>query len=95
MLNIRPSLDVVFQALSLHKNSSNPPNLVPLCATISGADLTPSAVYKKLSAGYSARHSKQDVALTIYSPQAKLSFLFESVAAAQTIGRHSFVGASE
>ncbi|KAL8718854.1 MAG: hypothetical protein Q9225_004062 [Loekoesia sp. 1 TL-2023] len=73
---IQPSLDTVFETLSAYENTANPPNLVPLCATISGADLTPSAAYKKLSVG----------------SRSKLSFLFESVAAAQSIGRHSFIG---
>ncbi|KAL9603169.1 MAG: hypothetical protein Q9219_001372 [cf. Caloplaca sp. 3 TL-2023] len=73
--NVRPSLSIVREVLATYENTTTPPNLVPLCATISGADLTPSAAYKKLT------HSK-------------LSFLFESVAAAQTIGRHSFVGAN-
>lgn len=53
MYNIKPSLDTVIEVLSPHKDSPDPPNRVPLCATISGADLTPSAVYKKLSIGYS------------------------------------------
>ncbi|KAL8893456.1 MAG: hypothetical protein Q9192_005243 [Flavoplaca navasiana] len=76
--NIQPSLEAVQEILSGYQDTAdNAPNLVPLCATISGALLTPSAAYLKLSNG----------------SQSELSFLFESVAAAQTIGRHSFVGA--
>ncbi|KAL8899041.1 MAG: hypothetical protein Q9207_006394 [Kuettlingeria erythrocarpa] len=78
MSTIQPSFGTVREVLGSYQNTSNPPNLVPLCASIQGSRLTPSAVYLKLSAG---------------SPS-KLSFLFESVAAAQTIGRHSFIGAN-
>ncbi|KAL8772448.1 MAG: hypothetical protein Q9209_002399 [Squamulea sp. 1 TL-2023] len=76
--NIEPSFETVQDILLGYQESTNPPNLVPLCATISGALLTPSAAYLKLSNG----------------SRSELSFLFESVAAAETIGRHSFVGAN-
>ncbi|KAL8993572.1 MAG: hypothetical protein Q9169_006240 [Polycauliona sp. 2 TL-2023] len=77
--NIQPSFETVQNILLEYQDSAaNAPNLLPLCATISGALLTPSAAYLKISNG----------------SQSELSFLFESVAAAQTIGRHSFVGAN-
>ncbi|KAL8736472.1 MAG: hypothetical protein Q9166_000264 [cf. Caloplaca sp. 2 TL-2023] len=78
LTNIQPSLETVQKLVSTYQDVKNPPNIVPLCATISGALLTPSAAYLKLSKG----------------SRSELSFLFESVAAAQTIGRHSFVGAN-
>ncbi|KAL8666391.1 MAG: hypothetical protein Q9202_001414 [Teloschistes flavicans] len=76
--NIQPSFDKIQEVLASYQNLANPPNLLPLCACISGALLTPSAAYLKLSKG----------------SRSKLSFLFESVAAAQTIGRYSFVGSN-
>lgn len=52
MQMIKPTLDTVRELLVVYQEAPNPPNLVPLCATIPGADLTPFAAYKKLSAGY-------------------------------------------
>ena len=52
MQNIQPSFETVQEILSGYQDSANPPNLVPLCATISGALLTPSAAYLKISNGY-------------------------------------------
>ncbi|KAI9836131.1 MAG: anthranilate synthase component 1 [Thelocarpon superellum] len=54
------------------------PNLVPLCASIPADLLTPSLAYLKISA----------------KSNSKLSFLFESAATTETIGRYSFVGAN-
>ncbi|KAI4139142.1 MAG: hypothetical protein L6R39_006458, partial [Caloplaca ligustica] len=55
MQMIKPTLDTVRELLVVYQEAPNPPNLVPLCATIPGADLTPFAAYKKLSAGYDPR----------------------------------------
>nr|POE90583.1 anthranilate synthase component 1 [Quercus suber] len=55
----------------------NPPTLIPVCASISSEFLTPSAIYLKIAA----------------NAQSKLSFLFESAATTETIGRYSFIGA--
>ena len=62
----------------LGKFSSNGPNIVPLCASLPADLLTPTLAYLKLSNG----------------SQAEYSFLFESAATTETIGRYSFVGAS-
>ena len=49
-LNIQPSLATVHEVLSAYKDSSNPPNLVPICATIPADILTPALAYLKISA---------------------------------------------
>lgn len=54
----------------------NPPNLIPLTASISSEFLTPAAIYLKVSAASSSPYN----------------FLFESAATTETIGRYSFVG---
>ncbi|KAI6926803.1 anthranilate synthase-like protein component I [Hortaea werneckii] len=74
---VQPSLDQVNQILQHGKALPNPPNLVPLVASISSEFLTPSSIYLKIAA-----HAKSN-----------LSFLFESAATTETIGRYSFVGA--
>ncbi|KAF1350392.1 hypothetical protein EJ07DRAFT_184095 [Lizonia empirigonia] len=56
---------------------ANPPNLVPVFSSISAEFLTPSSIYLKISA----------------KSKSNLSFLFESAATTETIGRYSFVGA--
>jgi len=76
-IGIQPSLDDVRKVLASTSSSPNPPNLVPLCASISSEFLTPSAIYLKISANAKSQHS----------------FLFESAATTETIGRYSFVGA--
>ncbi|EKG21770.1 Anthranilate synthase component I PabB-like protein [Macrophomina phaseolina MS6] len=72
---IEPSLDTVREVLSSYVNTPNPPNLVPVCSSISAEFLTPSSIYLKIA------------------HKSKLSFLFESAATTETIGRYSFVGA--
>ncbi|MCJ1459794.1 hypothetical protein MMC28_010173 [Mycoblastus sanguinarius] len=75
--NIQPSLDTVQEVLGTAKNTPSPPNLVPICATIPADILTPTLAYLKISARFDANNS----------------FLFESAANSETIGRYSFVGA--
>ncbi|KAB2579783.1 Anthranilate synthase component I PabB-like protein [Lasiodiplodia theobromae] len=72
---IEPSLDTVREVLASHANTPNPPNLVPVCSSISAEFLTPTSIYLKIA------------------HKSKLSFLFESAATTETIGRYSFVGA--
>ncbi|KAL9068054.1 MAG: hypothetical protein Q9157_006618 [Trypethelium eluteriae] len=74
---VQPSLETVRQVLSAEINTPNPPNLVPLCTSISAEFLTPSSIYLKVSA----------------KSESKLSFLFESAPTTETIGRYSFIGA--
>ena len=76
-LKVQPSLEDAKIALSSLKASPNPPNLVPMCATIPADTLTPTLAYLKISA----------------KANTKFSFLFESAATTETIGRYSFVGA--
>ncbi|MCJ1367028.1 hypothetical protein MMC16_006160 [Acarospora aff. strigata] len=75
--SIQPSLEAAREILSSTKDSSQAPNLVPLSASIPADLLTPSIAYLKVSA----------------KSKLKLSFLFESAATTETIGRYSFVGA--
>ncbi|KAL1305102.1 hypothetical protein AAFC00_002032 [Neodothiora populina] len=77
-VGIQPSLDDVREMLNQSLKLSHPPNLVPLCASISSEFLTPSSIYLKISANTPSKHS----------------FLFESAATTETIGRYSFVGAN-
>ncbi|KAF2089884.1 anthranilate synthase component I [Saccharata proteae CBS 121410] len=77
-LGIEPSLDTVREVLSSYAETPNPPNLVPICHSISAEFLTPSSIYLKVAA----------------KSKSKLSFLFESAATTETIGRYSFVGAN-
>ncbi|KAL9101861.1 MAG: hypothetical protein Q9163_002928 [Psora crenata] len=74
---VQPSLDTIHQVLKELEGISNPPNLVPICATIPADILTPTLAYLKLSAKRGDEYS----------------FLFESAANSETIGRYSFVGA--
>ncbi|KAL6710704.1 anthranilate synthase component 1 [Coniothyrium glycines] len=76
-LGVQPSLDIVREVLAAAVESPNPPNLVPIFSSIPAEFLTPSSIYLKISAKASS----------------KLSFLFESAATTETIGRYSFVGA--
>ncbi|KAF1948424.1 anthranilate synthase-like protein component I [Byssothecium circinans] len=76
-LGVQPSLDTVREVLAAAIKSPNPPNLVPVFSSISAEFLTPSSIYLKISA----------------KSKSKLSFLFESAATTETIGRYSFVGA--
>ncbi|KAL1589489.1 hypothetical protein WHR41_01808 [Cladosporium halotolerans] len=74
--NIQPSFEDVSKIVDSTRSLPNPPNLVPLCASISSEFLTPSSIYLKVS-----NNSKSDY-----------SFLLESAATTGTIGRYSFVG---
>ncbi|KAF2016919.1 anthranilate synthase-like protein component I [Aaosphaeria arxii CBS 175.79] len=76
-LGVQPSLDIVREVLAASAASPNPPNLVPIFSSISADFLTPSSIYLKVAA----------------KSKSKLSFLFESAATTETIGRYSFVGA--
>ncbi|KAF2141398.1 uncharacterized protein K452DRAFT_288103 [Aplosporella prunicola CBS 121167] len=76
-LGVEPSLDTVREVLSSYVKVPNPPNLVPICSSISAEFLTPASIYLKIAA----------------KSKSKLSFLFESAATTETIGRYSFVGA--
>lgn len=77
-VKVQPSLGEVEEVLSDLRYHPKPPNLVPLCTTIPADTLTPTLAYLKVSA----------------KPDAKFSFLFESAATTETIGRYSFVGAN-
>ena len=77
-IKIQPSLEEVENVISSLKAHPRPPNIVPICTTIPADTLTPILAYLKISA-------KADT---------KFSFLFESAATTETIGRYSFVGAS-
>ena len=63
----------------LNKFPENGPNIVPLCASLPADLLTPTLAYLKISDG----------------GKPGFSFLFESAATTETIGRYSFVGASK
>lgn len=77
-IKIQPSLEEVENIISSLKAHPKAPNIVPICTTIPADTLTPILAYLKISA-------KADT---------KFSFLFESAATTETIGRYSFVGAS-
>lgn len=49
---IQPSLAIVRDILSEAASLSTPPNLLPLCTTISAEFLTPSSIYLKLKGQY-------------------------------------------
>jgi anthranilate synthase component I len=51
-VSIQPPLAVVHDVLSAAAGQDNPPNLVPLSATLSSEFLTPSSIYLKLAAQY-------------------------------------------
>lgn len=75
---VQPSLERVHEILT-HASSTcgaRQPTLVPVCASLSAEFLTPSSIYLRLAAG----------------ARSGLSFLFESAATTETIGRFSFVG---
>ncbi|KAE9973245.1 anthranilate synthase component 1 [Venturia inaequalis] len=74
---VQPSLDAIREVLTKAKTLPNPPNLVPICTSLSSEFLTPSSIYLKVAA----------------QTKSKLSFLFESAATTETIGRFSFIGA--
>ncbi|KAI4944747.1 anthranilate synthase component 1 [Alternaria rosae] len=76
-LGVQPSLDTIREVLAAAVKSPNPPNLVPVFSSIPAEFLTPSSIYLKISAKSTSR----------------LSFLFESAATTETIGRYSFIGA--
>ncbi|KAF2866177.1 anthranilate synthase-like protein component I [Massariosphaeria phaeospora] len=76
-LGVQPSLDTVRELLAAALKLPNPPNLVPIFSSIPAEFLTPSSIYLKISA----------------KAKSRLSFLFESAATTETIGRYSFVGA--
>ncbi|KAK4547824.1 hypothetical protein LTR36_010543 [Oleoguttula mirabilis] len=77
-ITVQPSYEDVQTIVAAGKKLANAPNLIPLCASISSEFLTPSSIYLKIAA----------------NANAKLSFLFESAATTETIGRYSFIGAS-
>lgn len=49
-ISIQPSLDEIRNLLEQSKSLPEPPNLIPLCASISSEFLTPSAIYLKIAA---------------------------------------------
>ncbi|KAF2228182.1 anthranilate synthase-like protein component I [Elsinoe ampelina] len=77
-VKVLPSIQDVQEIFESGKALQNPPNLIPLCASFPSEFLTPSAIYLKVSAASKSDHS----------------FLFESAATTETIGRYSFVGAA-
>ncbi|QDS73566.1 anthranilate synthase component 1 [Venturia effusa] len=74
---VQPSLDAIRDVLTKANTLPNSPNLVPLCTSLSSEFLTPSSIYLKVAA----------------QTRSELSFLFESAATTETIGRFSFIGA--
>ncbi|KAF2190884.1 anthranilate synthase-like protein component I [Zopfia rhizophila CBS 207.26] len=76
-LGVQPSLETIREVLASTIQSPNPPNIVPIFSSISAEFLTPSSIYLKVSS----------------KSESKLSFLFESAATTETIGRYSFIGA--
>ncbi|KAK4508611.1 hypothetical protein PRZ48_002350 [Zasmidium cellare] len=74
---VQPSFDEIHSIVERTKDWPNAPNLIPLCTSISSEFLTPSSIYLKVAANSTS----------------KQSFLFESAATSETIGRYSFVGA--
>ncbi|KAI9665958.1 MAG: hypothetical protein M1821_003893 [Bathelium mastoideum] len=54
---VQPSLETVRQVLLAGSTSANPPNLVPLCTSISAEFLTPSSIYLKVAAKSVRRYS--------------------------------------
>ncbi|KAK8170856.1 hypothetical protein BKA80DRAFT_258877 [Phyllosticta citrichinensis] len=48
-LGIEPSLESVRDIVASYIDSPNPPNLVPLCASISAEFLTPTSIYLKIA----------------------------------------------
>ncbi|KAK5112157.1 hypothetical protein LTR62_004500 [Meristemomyces frigidus] len=76
-LTVQPSLEEVTEIIEAGRNLNNAPTLIPVTASISSEFLTPSSIYLKVAADATS----------------KLSFLFESAATTETIGRYSFIGA--
>ncbi|KAF2711977.1 anthranilate synthase component I [Pleomassaria siparia CBS 279.74] len=76
-LGVQPSLKTIQEVLATALEAPNPPNLVPIFSSISAEFLSPSSIYLKVASRSTS----------------KLSFLFESAATTETIGRYSFVGA--
>ena len=76
-IKVQPSLEEARNVLSSLDAYPKPPNLIPMCATIPADTLTPTLAYLKISA----------------KANTNFSFLFESAATTETIGRYSFVGA--
>ncbi|KAI5370016.1 Putative ADC synthase, anthranilate synthase component I, chorismate-utilizing enzyme [Septoria linicola] len=73
---VQPSLPEIQQIVDDSKTFASAPNLIPICTSIPSEFLTPSSIYLKVAA----------------SSRSKQSFLFESAATSETIGRYSFVG---
>jgi len=48
-INAQPTLEVAEELIRTNAKLSNPPNLIPLCTSISAEFLTPSSIYLKLS----------------------------------------------
>ena len=93
--NIRPSLDEVQAILNDFKGQPKAPNLIPLCATLPADLLTPTSAYLKISDGYQQSIDHGENYVDQFRSKAEYSFLFESAATTETIGRYSFVGASK
>ena len=49
-ISMQPSLHEISSLLEKAQSLPHPPNLVPLCASISSEFLTPSAIYLKIAA---------------------------------------------
>lgn len=48
-ISVQPSLDDIHSLLDQTKGLEHPPNLIPVCASISSEFLTPSAIYLKIA----------------------------------------------
>ncbi len=94
-MKIQPSLDEVRQVVAAAVTGSNSerPNRVPICASISSEFLTPSSIYLKLSAQSVSSRVQKYAVTDRDSSKSPFSFLLESAATTETIGRFSFVGA--
>jgi anthranilate synthase component 1 len=49
-VTVQPSLDAIRSTLSSAISEPNPPNLVPICTSLSSEFLTPSSIYLKVAA---------------------------------------------
>ena len=95
-MDVKPSLAEVQKALANRVEGDEAPKYAPVVASISGEFHTPTSTYLKLKA-QSVSQSQWVFCVTISdvgraSTETRLSFLLESAATTETIGRYSFIG---
>ena len=95
-MDVAPSFKEVQKALANSVKGDEAPKYAPVVASISGEFHTPTSVYLKLKA-QSVSQNWQVFCVTIsnsscVSTETRLSFLLESAATTETIGRYSFIG---